>query len=153
MCFLQLRWRKLLKVAAFMIFPTSMMVCLKSIKGSKVTFWRSLFSTFLRVSFNNLIVCNLVINYLNLIKDSIQEQLLTKQFLFEIGVLKKAPVLESVLNKIGGLQLSCGFCEIFKNIFFYKTPPVAASEKLINFPGKHQWQNRYRFTFWLNTTE
>ena len=30
--------QKILKVTAFVIFPTSMMVCLKSIKGSKVTF-------------------------------------------------------------------------------------------------------------------
>ena len=61
--------------------------------------------------------------------------------LFEIGVLKifsifgrKQPVLVSFL------QHSCEFYEIFKNSFFHKTPPVSASEKVINFPGKHQWR-------------
>ena len=37
--FLQLRWRKLLKVTAFVIFPTSIMVLFETIKDSKVTFW------------------------------------------------------------------------------------------------------------------
>ena len=53
---------------------------------------------------------------------------------FETDVLKKfrniqrkTPVLESVFNKVAGLQLSCEYCEIFKNSFFHKTPPVAAS--------------------------
>ena len=27
--------------------------------------------------------------------------------------------------------LPCGICKIFKNTFFYKTPPVAASENTI----------------------
>ena len=30
------------------------------------------------------------------------------------------------LNKVAGLSNSGEFCEIFKNIFFYGTPPVAA---------------------------
>ena len=38
---------------------------------------------------------------------------------------------------IAGLQLSCGYCEIFRNSYFHKKPPVAASENFINFPGKH----------------
>ena len=37
---------------------------------------------------NNLIVRNLLINYLNLIKGSIQKQLPTEQMFFEVGVLK-----------------------------------------------------------------
>ena len=37
---------------------------------------------------NNLIVFNLLKNYLNLIKESIQKQLLIEQMFFEIGVLK-----------------------------------------------------------------
>ena len=101
---------------------------------------------------NNFIVANLLINYLNLIKDSIQKQLFTEQMLFEIGVLKnfaifrrKQPVLESFL------QLFCEFYKIFKNSFFHKTPPVSASEKVINFPGKHQWRNR--FIFLISTTK
>ena len=37
--FLQLLWRKLLKIAPVAIFPTSMMVLFEFIKGSKVTCW------------------------------------------------------------------------------------------------------------------
>ena len=50
-------------------------------------------------------------------------------------------VLFKVLQKFTGKQVqlaqvfSCEFCEIFKNIFFYTTPPVAASK---NFPEKNQ---------------
>ena len=69
------------------------------------------------------------------------------------NIQRKTPVLESVSNKVAGLQFSCEYCEIFKNSFFHKTPPVAASEKFINFPGKHQWQRRNRFIFLINTTE
>ena len=51
----------------------------------------------------------------------------------------KTLVLESLLNKIASLKpcnvikktprqvFSCKICKIFKNIFFYKTGPVAAS--------------------------
>ena len=42
-------------------------------------------------------------------------------------------MLEYVFNKVAGLQLFCEYCEIFKNSFFHKIPPVAASEKSINF--------------------
>ena len=87
----------------------------------------------------DLIVNNLSINYLDLIEESIQKQLLSEMF-FEMGVLKKfrntqrkTPVLDSAFNKISGLQLSREYCEIFKNTFFHKTPLVAASEKSINF--------------------
>ena len=45
------------------------------------------------------------------------------------------------------------YCEIFKNSYFHKTPPVAASEKFINFPGKEQWRRRDRFIVLINTTE
>ena len=61
-------------------------------------------------------------------------------------------MLESVFNKFAGLQLSCEYCENFKNSFFHKTHPVAASGKLMNFPGKYQWRKRRRFTFLINTT-
>ena len=49
---------------------------------------------------------------------------------------KKKPVLESLFNKVAGLNvcifikketatqmLSCEYCEMFKNSFFYRTPP------------------------------
>ena len=65
----------------------------------------------------------------------------------------KTPVLESLFNKVAGLQLFCEYCEIFKNSFFHKTPPVAVSEKFTNFPGKHQWWRRNRFIFLISTTK
>ena len=51
---------------------------------------------------------------------------------------RKAPGLGSLFNKVSGLRLStdtptqmfsCEFCEIFNNIFFYGTPPVAGDLK------------------------
>ena len=41
-------------------------------------------------------------------------------------------MLESVFNKVAGLQLSCEYREIFKGSFFHKTTPVVVSE----FPRK-----------------
>ena len=38
-------------------------------------------------------------------------------------------MLESLFNKVTGVQLFCEYCEIFKNSFFHKKPPAAASEK------------------------
>ena len=78
--------------------------------------------------------------------------------LFKKGVLKnfaifRTRVLESLFNKFAGLQLSCEYYEVFKNNFFYKTPPLAASEKFVNFEEKHQWQKRNRLTILINTTE
>ena len=71
---------------------------------------------------NNLIVHNLLIDYLNLMNKSIQKQLLTGvllvvltnqkqpwQMFFKIGVLKN-----SLFNKFAGLQLSCEYCECLK---------------------------------------
>ena len=56
------------------------------------------------------------------------------------NIQSKTPVLEYVFNKVAGLQLSCGYCKIFKSSFFHKTHPVTASEKFINFLGKHEWR-------------
>ena len=66
---------------------------------------------------------------------------------FKISVLKnfaifrrkrrKIPVLEPLFNKVAGLQLSCEDSEIFKDSFFHKTPPVATSDRFINFLEKH----------------
>ena len=55
-------------------------------------------------------------------------------------------MLETVFNEAAGLQLSCEYCEIFKNSFFHKKHPVAASEISINFPEKQQWRMCNRFT-------
>ena len=45
-------------------------------------------------------------------------------------------MLESVFNKVAGVQLSCEYCEIFKNIFFHKTPSVATIAKNHKFSWK-----------------
>ena len=45
-------------------------------------------------------------------------------------------MLASLFNKVAGLQLSSEYCEIFKNSFFHKRPPVAVSEKFMNFPDQ-----------------
>ena len=51
------------------------------------------------------------------------------------------------------LVFSCEFCKIFKNIFFYKTPPVAlinsALTRLILAKIKHVLSNTLRLNFWL----
>ena len=47
-------------------------------------------------------------------------------------------MFESFFHKVLCLQLSCEYCESFKNSFFDKIIPVAASKKFLNFPGKHQ---------------
>ena len=99
---------------------------------------------------NNLIVPNLLINYLNLMKEPIQKQLLISilqnshlrssclQMFFKIAVhnilkySQKIPVSESHFNKIAGLKAyketptqvhSCKFWEIFKNTFFTEHLP------------------------------
>ena len=51
---------------------------------------------------------------------------------------RKTPMLDSVFNKVAGLELSCQFWKIFKNSFFHKKPPVVASQIFTNFVGKHQ---------------
>ena len=44
------------------------------------------------------------------------------------GVLRKYKVSGNFIKKEAVAQVfSCGFCEISKNTFFYRTPPVAAS--------------------------
>ena len=45
-------------------------------------------------------------------------------------------MLESLFNKFYKKEtptqvFRCGYCDIFKNSFFYRTPPVAASDYLI----------------------
>ena len=83
-----------------------------------------------------------------------QKQTLADMF-FEIGVLKNFAIFKGkhlcwslfLINIVNIAKY------LIKNSFFHKTPPVAASEKFINFPGKHQWQRRNRFIFLINTTE
>ena len=52
----------------------------------------------------------------------------------------KTSLLEFLFNIATGLQFPVNLAKFFKNSFFHKTPSVAASEKFINFPGKHQWE-------------
>ena len=51
---------------------------------------------------------------------------LSKQVFF-CNIYQKTSVLESLFNKVAGLQLQN--CKICLNSFFYRTPLVAASEK------------------------
>ena len=64
-------------------------------------------------------------------------------------------VLESLLNKVAGLQacnfikkrfqhvFSCKICEIYKNTLFLQKPPVADSvlKNVVKFIVKHQWRS------------
>ena len=74
-------------------------------------------------------------------------------FLKFCNIQRKIPVLESLFDKVDGLQRSFEYCDVFKNSFFHKTYPVAAYEKFKNLSGKHQWGRRNRFIFLINTTE
>ena len=50
-----------------------------------------------------------------------------KKVFLKIAKLKETPVPQTLLKKRLLAQLfSCEFCEIFKNIYFYRTPLVAA---------------------------
>ena len=69
------------------------------------------------------------------------------------NIQREMAVLDFPFNKIPGQQLSFEYCEIFKNDFFHKMPPVTASEIFIYFPGKHQRQRSNRFIFIIITSE
>ena len=58
-------------------------------------------------------------------------------------------------DKVAVLQLSREDWEIFISNFFYKTTPVAASEKIINFQENIRVANleAQRVMFLINTTE
>ena len=62
-------------------------------------------------------------------------------------------MFESLFGKVVGVQLSCEYCKILRTAFFHKTTLIAASEKSVNFPGKHRWQMCNRFIFLTNATE
>ena len=79
---------------------------------------------------------------------------------FKIDVLKNFAIFRGkylcwslFLIKLQTCNFPVNIGKFFKNTFFNKTSPVAVSEKLINFPGKDQWQRRNRFIFLINTTE
>ena len=62
-------------------------------------------------------------------------------------------MLESVFNKVAGLQLSSENCKFLRKAFLYKTPPVAASENFINFLGNISGGGVTDLSFIINTTE
>ena len=65
------------------------------------------------------------------IKAATGSVLLKKVLLKILQISQETPVLESLFNKVAGLQsVSCAFCKIFMNTFFNRTPPVAASHMI-----------------------
>ena len=49
---------------------------------------------------------------------------------YRVDVLEKRCFIKKLLKKETPIQLiSCEYCKFFKNIFFYRTPAVAASGK------------------------
>ena len=99
---------------------------------------------------NNLIVHKLLINYLKkagvrrcsvaVLKSQKQRlaDVLQNSCLYKFrNVQRKTSLLESLFNKVEGQQLSCKYCESFKNSLFNRISLVTASEKILSFPGKH----------------
>ena len=79
---------------------------------------------------------------------------------FKIGVLKNFAIFRGkhvswsvFLQKLQVCNFPVNIAKFFRNSFFDKTPPVAASEKFINFPGKYKRRRCNRFIFLTNTTE
>ena len=77
----------------------------------------------------------------------------------KIDVLKNSAIFRGehlrwslCLIKLQACNFPVNIEKFCKNSFFHKTPQVAASEKIINFPGKHR-RRRNRFIFLTNTTE
>ena len=120
---------------------------------------------------NKLIVNNLLINYLIL-----KKQLLTavlqlflknqKQSLANVlqngcsqkfrNIQRKTSVWSLLSIKLQAclqLNFSVNIAKFFRNSFFHGRPPMAASEKFINFLGKNQWRRRSGFIFLINTTK
>ena len=61
---------------------------------------------------------------------------------FKIGVIKNFVIFRGkhlcwslFLIKLQVCNFPVNIAEFFKNSFFHKTPPVAASEKFMNLPG------------------
>ena len=76
---------------------------------------------------NNLIVHNLLINYLDLIKESIQKQLLSEKMFFEIGVLKNFAIFRGkhlcwilLLIKLQAGNFPVNIAKFLRTPFFIK---------------------------------
>ena len=78
---------------------------------------------------NNLIVCNLLIKYLDLINESLQKQLLSEQMFFEIDVTKIFAIFKRkhlccslFLMKLQALNFRVNIAKCLKTAFFIKQP-------------------------------
>ena len=98
---------------------------------------------------NTLVVHNLLINYLNLKKSQYRSSCSPlfcscKNFaMFRVKHL----CWSLLLIKLQVCNFPVNIAKCFKNSFFHKTPPVAASEKFINFSGKRQWRRLLDLSF------
>ena len=73
---------------------------------------------------------------------------------FYLGIhMQCAGTVTFILLKLQVCTFPVNIAKSFKNSFLHKKPPVTASEKFINFSGKHQWRRSNRFIFLINTTE
>ena len=73
---------------------------------------------------------------------------------FKIGALKNLAIFKGkhlcwslFLIKLQACNFPVNVAKFLKNSFFHKTPSAAASEKFINFRGKHQWRRCNRLIF------
>ena len=73
---------------------------------------------------------------------------------FKIGALKNLAIFKGkhlcwslFLIKLQACNFPVNVAKFLKNSFFHKTPSAAASEKFINFRGKHQWRRCNRSIF------
>ena len=75
---------------------------------------------------------------LAIFKTTFQKQLST-------GVLYKTPVPET--EESLAQMFSCEFCKISKNTFFYRTPPVAASDFVNSKPNELSYRDYKHFNY------
>ena len=78
-------------------------------------------------SFRNRLTAITIIYYLHFV---------SLKYSLSPNILRKAPVLESLFNSLYLKEtptqvFSCEYCKIFKNSFFHRTTPVAASDYLL----------------------
>ena len=149
----RLQEQNLKKILIFFHYRLNLIICCKTKLKIEFIFYRmSLFYKW--IFFTEW-------NFLNRFKFSEREY----RYLFQINNLirkKKRFLLKKkklflywslFLIKLQSCNFPVNIAKFFKDKFFHKIPSVAASEKFINFPGKHQWERCNRFIFLINTTE
>ena len=132
--FLKLWWRKFLKVAAFVIFPTSIMVLFEIHQSFKGYILNEL-----RFSFNRKLHFSYSVIFLRVVGNTIVNLSLNQQFLWKyLGKL-----LEVFLNEI-----NLSFLQIYSkkwlNRIIFRSSHQRCSVKIRNFPkftGKHLRQS------------